>query len=231
MDYRLDPEDARNVAHLVTRKACETLGAEELLDWHSSALARCYLSPTSHFELVVNFSRGFDTNMRFSVDSHAEESVDRLTDRTIDVVKQATKAYVNDRVDGHHLEDTEYIRRLRIARFNGDGDDAGGFDHQYTVEFETETIDSLVVTDQTMSGNPHLAGRRLMISDIWHRHVLRDIAVDDIPAEFDNVLTADEAAAAIEYARENDDFKTADALQDEQEETEFVRFEERLDEE
>lgn len=209
-----DDKATQRIAGVVAITGLQQLKAEDFVSWHGHALERCYITPQSQFEFGVRLSRGWDTDMTFSVRSNADESVDRLTDRTIDAIRMTTKDALKDIDDpSHTLDDNEYISRLRISRFEErTGAPADSDCYSYNVEYETVTHDSLVIQDERVSGYPRVAGRRLLVRDVWFRYV-RNEAEDNPPENpfeeisdaMDEVITPEEAEEIVDYAEERQD--------------------------
>lgn len=213
----LTGDDARNLASHVALLGLEHIGADSLAEAHCFALDQCYITPNSHFEFVVAFSRGWDTDITISLQSNAEDSADRYTDRAIDVIRTVARSYINDNVDGESITEEEFIQRLNITRFpEKGGDRAYDENYSYRVEYELDSHTENIITDDKLMGAPRIAGRRLIVRDIWIAHVLEGIDVKDIPGEFDNVISEKDAMAAIEYAESSEDFKSRQELKDSQ---------------
>lgn len=218
-------QPADHVTYSVTSTLMDSIKAPDMLEWHRVDLNRMYISANDKIEADILVTRGWDTNMEINVDSNPEESVDRLTDYMINDVKQTIRSLCEEEL-GVEFAEGEKIRSVRINTEVGRYTDTG--DDKYVVEFDTEEFQSDVVTDHKMSGNPRIAGRRLLVSWIWNKHARNDMSEEELVAEFNSTVTRDEVRSAVEFAENSDEFDSRDQIDSEEsgEPSEFATLDE-----
>jgi len=179
-------------------------GGESLEHSHRYALGHCSLSDEEQlFEFSVTLNRGLDTTMEYSYKSNPVESADSMTDRAIDVIRTVVRSMLSQRDGVGQLEPNEYIEELSINRFEKVDDFAEESYSEYNIELSTDAYNNHIIVDERMNNFPRIAGRRVLVKDIWEVYNSHNLSIRDIPAEFDYVISEADAAAAIRY-RESD---------------------------
>lgn len=200
---------ADHVAYTVVSTIMDSVHATEMTEWHKVNLHRLYISSTDKVEADILVERGWDTQIEFRLDANPDESVDRLTDYMFNEIKQVVREICQEELDVEFGE-REKIRTLRINREVGEYTDTG--DEKYVVEFDTEKFDSDIITDQKMSGNPRICGRRVLVGWVWNRHVRDDLNPKDLVEEFNGTVTEEEVQSAISFAENSDEFEARDEI-------------------
>jgi uncharacterized protein (DUF433 family) len=213
-DVIIREEKARIITDLICSDILKSYEAHELSKWHSYNLVSLYVSKYDNTEIDIELNRGFKTTANLRIDINPEESVDRLSDRLIDTIRISIKRYIED-IDDLPVEfdSNEHITRIRISRVVNQNKDTFT-ESGYTIEFDTEKYDTLVTTDHKLGSNPRIAGKRMLVSDIWNKYNQLDDyeGLETIVEDMDNLVTQEEVEEAIKFAKDSElfDFEKED---------------------
>lgn len=235
-DIIIRNKPARYIASEVCSIVLDWYKAEELKEWHSYNLNRLYISSRDNMEIDIVFNRGWKSTINFNIDIIPDESADGLSDRLIDGVRIGIKDIINNSEEiPFKLSDDEHITMVRINR-RVNNKEGSRSDSNYTVEFDTESYDDIIVEDNKLHNNPRIAGKRILVSEIWNKYNLVSSDTNDIIEEFDSLLTKEEVESALQYALDSDEFEDIENNNDEdvnfatmEEIKEVLDFSEELD--
>lgn len=201
---RSDP--AKEISNKLCIDILETYKASELAEWHSFQLVNLYISSRDNTEIDIQLNRGFKSEIEFNIDIVPDESVDKLSDTLIDTVRVNLKKYIleNDELD-INFGKNEYITTINISRSVQKDRDSFS-DNEYTIRFDTEKRDSIIVEDYKMHNSPRIAGKRILVSDIYNQYTKLDDfeGFESIVTEMNNLVTVGEVEKAIEFAENSE---------------------------
>lgn len=202
---RSDP--AKEISNKLCLDILETYKASEIAEWHSFQLVNLYISSRDNTEIDIQLNRSFKSKIEFNIDIVPDESVDKLSDTLIDTIRINLKKYIlqNSQLD-INFDENEYITTINISRSVKKEKDSFS-ENEYTIRFDTEKRDSIIIKDYKMHKSPRIAGKRILVSDIYNQYTkLSDFeGFESIVNEMNNLVTVDEVEKAIEFAENSDE--------------------------
>lgn len=206
-DIIIRKNKAREISNRICLDILDTYKASELSEWHSFRLVNLYVSSRDNTEITIQLNRGFKSDINLDIDIVPDESIDRLSDRLIDTIRTNLKKYVIQDDDLNiEFDNNEYVSSVNISTIVNRNEDTYS-EPEYTVSFDTENRDEVIVSDYKLHGNPRINGKRILVSDIYNKYnQLGDYeGLETICDMMNNLVSRDEVEKAVEFAKNSDE--------------------------